>query len=231
MRRREGNGAAGRTIHGVGIAAAYEEKSLLNYQGGGGNDDSFKRLTAVTITLAARNVSVAVLEAALGASSTAEAAGAVTGEAHTVAGHDLLITLDHMQDLSQPLTVEDSTGATTYVEGTDYIRKRGGIVPLASGALDADDSIKIDYTKHAGQRFQALLYTALEKDLYFDGINERTGAPWAAKFHRVNWSPTDSLELIGDDFAAFNITGEVLRDESIAGVGLSQFFRLDVGDL
>ena len=71
----------------------------------------------------------------------------------------------------------------------------------------------------------------MESDLKFDGINERTGNPWTARFFKVNWAPSDGLELIGDDFATFTITGEILRDESRVGVGDSQFFELLVGDL
>jgi hypothetical protein len=215
----------------LSVGQTYEEKSLPNYQGGGGNDDSFKRLTAVTITLAARNVSVATLEAALGGTATAEAAAPVADEEHTVVAPGQLVSFVSLQDLSQTLTVTDSAGATTYVEGTDYTRKRGGIIVLAGGAIDADDVIKVSYTRHKGQRIQALLRTANESNLEFDGINERTNKPWFARFFRVNWAPADTLELIGDDFATFTITGEVLRDETRVGVGESQFFELLVGDL
>jgi hypothetical protein len=213
------------------VALSYEERSLPNYQGGGGNDDSFKRLTACTVTLAARNVSIATMEAALGGTATAETAGTVTGEAHDVIGANLLIDFNALQDLSQPLTVTETTGSTTLVEGTDYTRKRAGIVLTEAGATAAGDAITVSYTRHRGQRVQALLRTALESDLKFDGINERTGNPWLGRFFRVNWSPADNLDLIGDDFATFTITGEVLRDESRAGVGESQFFELLIGDL
>lgn len=213
------------------VALAYEEKSLPNYQGGGGNDDSFKRLTSCKVTLAARNVSIATMEAALGGTATAEAAAPVADEAHTVVGLGLLISLDSLQDLSQPLTVALASGGSALAEGTDYVRKRGGIIALEGGSLAPADEIEISYTRHKGQRVQALLRTALESDLQFDGINERTGNPWFGRFFRVNWAPADSFDLIGDDFATFTITGEVLRDETRVGVGESQFFELLIGDL
>jgi hypothetical protein len=212
------------------VNLTYEEKSLPNYQGGGGNDDSFKRLTSVNITLAARNVSVATLEAALGGTATAETALAVADEEHESKGAGLFVSFQSLQDLSEDLTVE--VGSNDAVEGTDYIRKRGGIIALAGGLLaTAGTAFTVSYTRHKAQRIQALLYTALERDLQFDGTNERTNNPWFARFFKVSWAPSDGLELIGDDFATFTISGEVLRDESRVGVGESQFFELLVGDL
>jgi hypothetical protein len=211
------------------VAHTYEEKTLANYQGGGGNDDSFKRLTGVKITLAARNVSVATLEAALGGTATAETAGSVASETHVAGAPGTFISLDHLQDLTATLTVK--VGSTTLVEGTDYIRRRGGIVTVVGGDIDEDDEVDIAYTKLSGQRIQALLYTALDNGLVFDGINERTGKPWKANFYRVSWAPADNFDFIGDDFATFTITGEVLRDEARVGAGMSQFYDLLVGDL
>jgi hypothetical protein len=212
------------------VNLSYEEKSLPNYQGGGGNDDSFKRLTSANLTLAARNVSIATLEAALGGTATAETAAAVADEEHESSGAGLLVAIDGLQDLGEDLEIV--VGTDDAVEGTDYTRKRAGIIPLAGGLLaTAGTAFTASYKRHKAQRFQALLYTAQEKGLLFDGVNERTGNPWRARFFRVNWAPADSLELIGDDFATFTITGDILRDETRTGVGDSQFFELLVGDL
>jgi hypothetical protein len=211
------------------VAHTYEERTLANYQGGGGNDDSFKRLTGVAITLAARNVSIATLEAAFGGTATAETAGPVTAETHVAGKPGTYISLDHLQDLTAALTV--TVSSATLVEGEDYTRRRGGIVILEGGDINEGDSVSFAYTQLSGQRIQALLYTALDRGLEFDGINERTGKPWKGRFFNVSWAPADNFDFIGDDFATFTITGEVLRDATRVGVGQSQFYEVLVGDL
>lgn len=209
------------------------KKTLPNFQGGGGNDDSFEKLESATVSLACRHVSLTTLQLALGASASAVAAGAVADEAHTVVTLGALIDLNHLQDLSVVLTVENEAGTTTYTEGVHYIRKRGGVIPLAGvvGGIEADDVIKVSYTKAAHARFQALVNLIQENRLYFDGINERDNKPWAGIYHRIKWGPAKSLEMIGEDFGSFDIEGEVLAWDGVTEVGKSQFYELLVGSL
>lgn len=212
------------------VAITTEKKELPNYQGGGGNDDSFEKFQSGTVTLACRHVSLAMLTKALGASAEAVAAGAVADEAHTVVALDRLIALDHLQDMAETLTV--TAGATTYTEGTHYLRVRAGIIPLtAVGGMAADADIEISYTKAKHTRFQALVNLIQENRLLFDGINERSNKSWMGIFHRVKWGPAKSLELIGEDFASFDIEGEILAYDGITTAGKSRFYELLVGDL
>lgn len=206
-----------------------EKKELPNYQGGGGNDDVFEKFKTGRVSLDCRHVSLSVLKLALGATAAEVASGAVPDEEHEVIALDRLIVLDHVQDLAQTLTV--AAGATNYVEGTDYIRKRAGIIPLATGTITVGAVLEISYTKHKHSVFQALINLITETGLVFDGKNERSGNPWLGKFHRVGWGPTKSLEFIGEDFANFSIEGEILSAEFVTGVGLSKFVELKVGDL
>lgn len=216
------------------VAITTEKKELPNYQGGGGNDDSFEKFQSGTVTLACRHVSLATLTKALGASAAAVAAGAVPDEAHTVVALDRLIALDHLQDMAETLTVTDGAAVdpVTYVEGTHYLRVRAGIIPLtAVGGMAADDDIEISYTKAKHTRFQALVNLIQENRLLFDGINERSNKSWLGIFHRVKWGPAKSLELIGEDFASFDIEGEILAYDGITETGKSRFYELLVGDL
>lgn len=215
----------------LSVALNYDKKTIANMEGGGGNNDSFSRFKDGTISLEARQVSVAMLLIALGGTSESVASGAVAAESHTVVALDKLIQLDHMQDMAIPLIVTDATATTTFVEGTDYIRKRAGLIPLTTGDIVAADVLKCGYTKHKHQRVQALINTVTEKGLLFDGINERTGAPWLGKFHRVAWAPTKSLEFIGEDFLNWTIEGEILAYDGITDPAKSQFYELLVGDL
>lgn len=215
----------------LSVAVNFDKKTIANFEGGGGNNDSFSKFKDGRITLEARQVSIALMLIALGGTSEAVAAGAVASENHTVVALDKLIALDHLQDLSIPLVVKSDDGVTTYVEGTDYVRKRAGLIPLTGGAILAADVIDCAYTKHAHQRVQALINTVTEKGLLFDGINERSNAPWLADFFRVSWEPTKSLEFIGEDFLNWTIEGEILAWDGITDPTKSKFYELKVGDL
>lgn len=207
------------------------KKTLPNLQGGGGNDDSFEKLESVTIAASFRHVSIELLEMALGGSSVSVPAGAVADEPHTVVELDSLIMLDHMQDMAQTLTVEPAVSGSAFVEGTDYIRKRSGIIPITGGAMTAAQAITVSYTKAKHLRVQALLSTSTEKAFMFDGINERTNKPWCYKYHRVNWGIAKSIELIGEDFISYDVEGEGLAYSGITDPAKSQFYEALIGDL
>lgn len=214
----------------VSYVVTIEDKDLPDNQNpGGGLDDSFSRFKSAEITLECRHVSVKTLELALGGTATAVAAVAVVDEPHAVVDLDTLIMLDSMQDMSIPLIVKKA--AATLVEGTDYIRKRLGIIPITGGAIAAADPLKFSYTKAKHQRVQALVNLIQENRLMFDGINERNNAAWAAIWHRVKFGPAKNIEFIGDDFVNFQISGKALAYDQITAVGKSQYMELLVGAL
>lgn len=214
----------------ITVTHEVEKITVPNHQGGGGNDDAYERLTAVKISLQARRVSIPLLEMALGGTASAVAAGAVADEAHTVVALGTLIALDHMQDMDATLTVEPAIAGDPFVEGVDYVRKRAGIVPLAGGDIAVEADLLVSYTKAKHLRIQALLSTATERAFLFDGVNERTGKAWASKYHRVAWGIAKSFELIGNEFASFDIEGEPLAYDGITAVGKSKFYEMLVGD-
>jgi len=215
----------------LSLAITVDKKELPNYQGEGGNDDAFEQFKSGTISAAFRHVSIPMLELALGGTAVAVAAGAVPAEEHTVIEVGKLLMLDHMQDMSVTLTVTPSAGGDAFEEGTDYIRKRAGIIPIEGGGIAAEDVLSFAYTNAAHQRVQALLTTITERALMFDGINTRTGKPWLGIFHRVAWGVAKNIELIGEDFASFDVEGEILAADHITEVGKSRFYELLVGDL
>lgn len=225
---------SGKSLGNLGkmtYSAEVEKKESANNQGGGGNDDVFYKFKSGRVSLSCRHVTLAMLQLALGATSEAVAVAAVVDEPHTVVALDELIELDHMQDLAEELTVTSADGLTTYVVGTDYIRKRAGIIPITGGAILVAAIPKVSYTKHKHVVFQALVNLITETGLLFDGNNERSGNPWIGKWHRIGWGVSPTIEFIGDDFANFDIEGEILDADFITGVGLSKVLALKVGDL
>jgi len=76
---------------------------------------------------------------------------------------------------------------------------------------------------------EALTTGAKEFQMVFTGVNEATtGKTVTVTVHRLKVGAAQGLNLIGDEFAAMEITGEVLLDTSITTEGLSQFFKVEM---
>lgn len=76
---------------------------------------------------------------------------------------------------------------------------------------------------------EALTTGAQTFKLVFEGVNEAaTGKKVDVTVHRAKIGAAQGLGFIGDEFAALEITGEVLIDTSIVGTGLSQFFKVEM---
>lgn len=76
---------------------------------------------------------------------------------------------------------------------------------------------------------EALTTGAKEFKLVFAGVNEAaTGRTVTVTIHRLKIGAAQGLDFIGDDFAAMEVTGEVLLDSSITDPGLSQFFKVEM---
>ena len=76
---------------------------------------------------------------------------------------------------------------------------------------------------------EALTTGAQTFKLVFEGVNEAaTGKKVDVTVHRAKIGAAQGLGFIGDEFAALEITGEVLIDTSIIAAGLSQFFKVEM---
>lgn len=74
---------------------------------------------------------------------------------------------------------------------------------------------------------EALTTGAKTFKMVFSGINEAaTGKEVTVTVHRLKIGAAQGLGFIGDDFAALEVTGEVLIDTSIVTAGLSQYFKV-----
>ena len=123
--------AGGAAMRSIGNCSALsfthetEQRELLDFtSAGGGKANSFDRITGVTMSITAHDITAQNL--ALGAFGTTSAvtAGAITDESHT-AYKGGLVVLNHLPDLTQTITVE--IGSTAQSEGTDYIVNGAGI--------------------------------------------------------------------------------------------------------
>lgn len=131
-------------------------------------------------------------------------------------------------------TVVDGTvtwtcaGPTAPVANTDYEVRPGGIF-FYTGKVLAGVSAQVDYTKAAADLVQALVASAKEYEIVFDGLNEaRSGKRTRITAYRVKAGALANLALIGEDYAAIDWTGKLLKDTSKTGNGVSQYFKVDI---
>ena len=131
-------------------------------------------------------------------------------------------------------TVVDGTatltcvGKLTLAAGTDYEVRPGGVMILTGAAFTDGESLTLDYTKAKATVVQALVASGKEYELVFVGLNEaRSGKKTRVTAHRVKPGFLQQLALIGDDYAAMEVTAELLQDTS-KGAGLSQYFFAEI---
>ena len=131
-------------------------------------------------------------------------------------------------------TVVDGTvtwtcaGRTTLAAGTDYEIRAGGIYVFA-GRILAGEVLTCGYTRAGMDVVQALTSSGKEYELVFDGLNEaRSGKRTRVTAYRVKVGALASLGLIGEEFAAMEATGKLLKDTAKTGAGVSQYFKVEI---
>lgn len=211
----------------LGYSFSEDKQTMPDYRSpSGGNYDAYSRISEVKLDIELLELIVDNLALALWGSTTALTAAAITGEAHKIYAGAFVPTERVIDTTVAPVVKK---GATT-ISTDDYTVSPGGITIAATistaGAVDGDD-ITIDYTPRAGADVQALINSAPEVSLFFEGYNRNTGKYRTAKIHRVKLGVASSIENIGTSYIPLALTGEVIKDESITGAGLSQFFELE----
>jgi hypothetical protein len=207
----------------LNFAVQEEVKEQRDYtSSGGGVLNEVRRITGVEVAITLAELSPTNLSRALYGTTTAVAAGNVTAEAVT-AYNGAIARLAHANPTA--VVVQDVTDITTYVDGTDYEVRPGGIYVIDGGAITDGDVLHVDYDYGAEDVVQALASSAKEYELLFEGLNEaRSGKAVLVDAWRVKFGAAQNLSLIGDDFASLELTGKVLKDSTKIG-GISQFFK------
>lgn len=208
------------------VSVAQEEKKLADFTApGGGTYNKLTRVTDVTIELSLRELLPENLSKALYGTSSKLAAGNVSAEMVTVAALGALLPLTKAGASS--VVVKNQAGSVTYVAGTDYRVTGAGIIVLPGGSITASQQLSVSYSYPQQNLLQALTTSGGEYRLVLDGLNEaESGKAVMLDVFRVKFSPTDGLEMIGDDFATLTIKGAVLKDTSKTGVGVSQYLTV-----
>lgn len=128
-------------------------------------------------------------------------------------------------------TVVDGTvtwtcaGATAPAAGTDYEVRGAGVYVLPGRVIAGGVPWIMAYTKAATDVVQALVTSGKEYELVFDGLNEaRSGKRTKVTAHRVKIGALANHSLIGEDYAAAEATGKLLKDTTKNGTTVSQYF-------
>lgn len=211
----------------LAFAVAEETRELKDYtQAGGGTYNEVRRVESVEASLTLHDLSPENLAKALFGDANAFTATPVTDEAHVAYAGGFIPTNKPPASITAVTTTD---GLTTYVLDTDYSVVPGGIVIIDGGAIVNASNIHIDYTPKAGSAVEALLNSAQEYELFFSGLNEaRSGKAVTVHAYRVKLGAAANLALIGEDYAALELTGKVLKDTSKNGTTVSQYFKVSV---
>jgi hypothetical protein len=207
-----------------------------NYQTLGGRSCYLQYINSANLSATLGCLRVKNLALALQGEGSYEniAAGSITDEPHTVNAEGELIDFERVPDRTGTIVVTDDTGVTTYVAGTDYQVVGSGIVILEGTTIPLGSDILVDYDYGANSLITALTSGQGTYKVVFDGVNfgEDGQRPVVFKAFRVRFSPTETLSLIGDEFATLEVTGEILIDSSrTSDTAQSQYYEVEFGKL
>lgn len=216
----------------LAIAVESEAKSLRDFrQPGGGTYNRVDRVTGVNVSLTAHDLSPLNLALSLYGNAEAVVAGPVTDElALAVKGSYL-----RLEGAPSAITsVSPATTGTSYIAGVDYVFQNGALyIPATSNiALPTGNTpnVKVTYTGQKGHLVQALTAAAPELEFMFLGLNEAdSGSAVQVNIWRARLGPAANLPLIGDEYAALEMTGAALSDSS-RPQGTSQYFQAFIAD-
>lgn len=210
------------------IAHTEEQKTLGNFVTGIGNRNSFSRVTGVTCSFTLYDVNARNLALVGRGTIKGVSAGTVVDEVHTCeALPGELIPFDALPDMSVTVTVK-TAGDVALSPGVDYILTPYGIQITSTTTITAA-GVKVSYTKIKADVVQMLTTAQPELEMYFAGLNAaQGGAPIPARLRRFKVGLVQEIALSGTDYAAYNVTGELLADPLVVASDMSQFYSLGV---
>ncbi|NVN56956.1 hypothetical protein FLM52_14520 [bacterium Scap17] len=197
-------------------------------QAGGGNANEIQRVSSVGASITMLELRPDNVAMALRGTRSEVQSAPVTGERHT-AYPGTLLALSKTPDRTESITVTiDPDGAgDAAIEDVDYEITGAGVYVTEGGAISEGDVVAIDYTSAAADVIEAMTGSGDEYELVFDGLNEaESDRPVTVTAHRVKFSPTTGLSLIGDDFGELALDGSLLVDSSKVGAGVSRYFKV-----
>lgn len=207
----------------VKFAVELDSQEIQDYtSAAGGTYASDDRIKSGTVSFTAWDFNTANLTRAMAASASSVAIPAAAVGTYTafVGG---LILLDGLNASGVSVT-NTATPATVYVKDVDYEVRPEGIFILDGAIVDGTD---IDITPTAFTAhdvIEAMVTSGDEFELVFAGINSATGLSHREQVYKVKFSPAD-VELISDGFGSIAFTAKMLKDTTVTGSGVSQYYK------
>jgi len=191
----------------------YQHKESCS--GARGVDLEIVQEISVSMSMTMESLSKENLALALYGTESLVSAGTVTDEAIT-AVVDKWVGLNYINISS--VVVTDSTGTTTYTEGTDYEvnAAAGSIKVLSAGSIADGDSLLVDYSYTDQDAIEAVTSgTPPIKWVRFEGLNTAdTDKPVVIDLYKVSVQPLAELALIGDEITQMAVEAKVLSDST-----------------
>lgn len=194
---------------------------------GGGTHSELRRVTGVNFKAKLADLNIANLARAVRGTVEAQNAGTVTDAPYT-ATLGSLVPLPHTGVSGLSVKKGATAGAATAVtaSGNYELLPEGIWLMDAAPGLADGDKLWVSYSFADQVVIEAL--TAATPQLYirFAGLNEvDSGKPNVVDLWRVSQGVTKQLALINKGFTTLDIEGEVLKDPTKTGVGISQYMR------
>lgn len=215
----------------IGLSVSENVISLPDRtQPGGGVYKQIRRIESMSITINHRELNADTLARALFGEGTRVPGGTESDEQH-IAYPGGFIPLAHPGSYTNVSVTTDETSPQP-ISSDNYEVVPGGI-QILEDAPDIDTmgtGIQVTYTYPDYHRIQGLTGSPPELEIVFMGRNEaRDDKEVRVRIYRVRLGAVQDLQLLSaDDFGQLSLTGEVLKDSSITGQGLSQYLKVDI---
>lgn len=143
------------------------------------------------------------------ASTTSQTSGSLVDQAVAVK-HDKWVPVTKGA-LSDAITVENTGGTVTYVEGTDYVLNKplGWIKALSTGTIVDAESVNVSgaYGAISATKIAGATNTDIRAELIFDGINQADGLPVIVTVHEAIIAADSAFDFLADEFNTVNLPG------------------------
>lgn len=211
------------------LTATEQEETLPDYRdASGGTDASYRRVESAAGSIDARHVTGENLALATWGTSEALPTAAITDEPHVLhAG--AFVPAERVIDLTETTVVKKGT---TDVAPADYVVSAGGITfnsEITTADVADGDPITFSYQAADSVDVQALIETAPNVSIFFEGVNAVNGKPLVVRIWKAKLGIAQTIALIGTEFATLGLNYTIEKDETIAGNEVSKYYKVAVG--
>lgn len=117
------------------------------------------------------------------------------------------------ENLAEPVVVENTAGAVTYVEGVDYVLNLDlGLIKVLLGSAIADAAslhVSADFGAISSTKISGATNTDIRAKIIFDGKNQADGLPVKVTVWEAIIAADAAFDFLADDFNTVNLPGKM----------------------